>query len=285
MSNSIDLIIKYSTVLGELWVQESKTGSLETPQWVKETKNAHEISIPQLSMDGLGDYSRNDGYANGSVSLMWETVSYDYERGRMFSVDALDNEETMDIAFGKLAGEFMRGKVVPELDAYRFAELCAGGVGKTESIANGAGAIAALRTGTQQMDDAEVPAENRVLFITPLLMGLIEDMDTIKSKAVLSRFSDIITVPQSRFMTEVTLLDGRSPGETSGGFVRGEDGTDINFMIVHKSSLICFTKHAVSKVITPEQNQTSDSWKFGFRTAGYCTVMPGKSYGVYTNHK
>ena len=35
----------------------------------------------------------------------------------------MDNMETIDTAFGQLAGEFIRTKVVAEIDAYRMAKL------------------------------------------------------------------------------------------------------------------------------------------------------------------
>ena len=45
-------------------------------------------------MDGLADYSRNSGYVKGDVTLTNETVTFNYDRGRKFSVDNMDNEET-----------------------------------------------------------------------------------------------------------------------------------------------------------------------------------------------
>ena len=37
-------------------------------------------------------------------------------------VDVMDNDETMGMAFGTLAGQFVRNYVTPEIDAYRFAK-------------------------------------------------------------------------------------------------------------------------------------------------------------------
>ena len=92
--------------------------------------------IPKISMDGLADYSRNGGYVQGNVEITNETVKFNYDRGRKFSVDAMDNEETAGLAFGKLASEFIRTKAVPEMDAVRFASYAAiNGIGsKTETI-------------------------------------------------------------------------------------------------------------------------------------------------------
>ena len=62
-------------------------------------------------------------------------MKFNYDRGRKFSVDAMDNEETAGLAFGKLASEFIRTKAVPEMDAVRFASYAAiNGIGsKTET--------------------------------------------------------------------------------------------------------------------------------------------------------
>ena len=49
--------------------------------------NTNEIIIPKISMDGLADYSRNSGYVAGDVTLTNETVTFNYDRGRKFTVD------------------------------------------------------------------------------------------------------------------------------------------------------------------------------------------------------
>ena len=57
----------------------------------------------------------------GDVKMENRTVQCNFDRGRMFTVDTMDNAETAGLAFGRLAAEFIRTKVVPELDAFRFA--------------------------------------------------------------------------------------------------------------------------------------------------------------------
>ena len=120
--NSIALAKKYVALLDEVYKEASLTADLESdPTLAQAGANTNEIVIPKLSMDGLGNYDRNSGYTKGDVSLTWETVKFNYERGRMFTVDVMDNEETQNVAFGRLAGEFIRTKVAPEGDAFRFA--------------------------------------------------------------------------------------------------------------------------------------------------------------------
>lgn len=48
----------------------------------------------------------------------------------------------------------------------------------------------------------EVPLEERYLYITPTLHGLIQDLDTTKSREVLARFSKINDLYQNRTGTE-----------------------------------------------------------------------------------
>ena len=288
MPNSIQLAKVYTNLLDEVYKNSALTAVLESDaSLARQGANANEIIIPKLSMDGLADYSRNSGYVDGNVTLNWETVKFNYERGRMFSVDNMDNEETQNIAFGRLAGEFIRTKVVPELDAFRFATYAAttGAGSATGTLATGADVIAALRTATSGMDEAEVPMEDRHLFITPTLLGLVEDMDTTKSKEVLARFASITKVPQTRFYSAIELLDGKTGGEEAGGYKKADSAVDLNFEIIHKPATLQFTKHAVPKVISPELNQDADAWKYGYRNYGLCDTYENKAAGIYVHKK
>ena len=288
MANSIALSKIYTNLLDEVYKNSALTAVLESDaSLARAGANANEIVIPKLSMSGLADYKRNSGYVNGDVTLNWETVQFNYERGRMFQVDDMDNEETQNIAFGRLAGEFIRTKVVPELDAFRFAKYAAvtGAGTATGTLATGADVIAALRTAISAMDEAEVPMEDRHLFITPTLLGLVEDLDTNKSKEVLSRFATITKVPQTRFYSAIKLNDGTSSGEEAGGYVKASGAVDLNFEIIHKPATLQFTKHAVPKIISPEQNQDADAWKYGYRNYGFCDTYENKAAGIYVHKK
>ncbi len=298
MPNSITTFKKYIDLIDDVYKENAKTAILDGDNsLVQAGSNAHEIVIPKISMDGLGDYSRNGGYVDGDVTVTNETVEFNYDRGRAFTVDAMDNEETAGVAFGKLAGEFIRVKVVPELDAFRFAKYAGiSGISKVAAgatLSTGADVIAALRAGTTKMDEDEVPAEDRHLFLTPTLYGLVQDMDTTKSREVMSRFADITLVPQSRFYTAITLYDGKTDtssqdsgvNQKPGGFVKASAAKDINFMIIHKPAILQYTKHTVTKVITPEENQNADAWKFPYRAYGLADVYENKVAGIYLHHK
>ena len=288
MANVINLFKKYIALLDEVYKQASKTAILDGDSaLVQAGANTNEIIVPKLSMDGLADYSRNDGYVKGDVELTMETVKFNYDRGRKFSVDAMDNEETAGLAFGKLSSEFIRTRVVPEMDAFRFAKYSAvPDIGVTSGeLADGNAVLTALVNAQSAMDEAEVPAENRILFITPTLYNAVSAVDTTKSKEVLKAFSKIETVPQSRFYTAIELKDGATGGEEAGGYAKAETGKDINFMIIHKAATLQYPKHTVNKVISPEDNQESDGYLFFYRAYGLADVYENKVAGIYLHHK
>ncbi len=290
MANSIAKFKKYIDLLDEVYKVGSCTAVLDGDnKLVKPGANANEIVVPKISMDGLADYSRNSGYVKGDVTLTMETMTFDYDRGRKFDVDNMDNEETVGVAFGKLSSEFVRTKTTPELDAYRFAKYAGTtGISKVATgatLSTGADVLAAIVAAATQLDEDEVDANDRYLFITPTLLNLARNVDTTKSKAVLDDFAGIVKVPQSRFYTAIDLKDGTTSGEEAGGYAKAEAGLDINFMIVQKSAVVQYPKHTVNKVVSPEENQTSDGWMFFFRAYGLTDVYDNKVAGIYLHHK
>ncbi len=285
MANSIALFKQYLDLLDEVYKTSSTTASLDiSGELVRAGANAKEILIPKMTLDGLADYSRGGGYVAGDVKLEMETVTFNFDRGRKFTVDAMDNAETAGVAFGKLASEFIRTKVAPELDAFRYATYAGiSGIGTTTgaALSTGADVLTALVTAQNTMDEAEVPETERELHITPTLYNLIYSVDTTKSKEVLNSFSRIVKVPQTRFYTAIDQYDGTTENETAGGFVKDTTGKNINFMVIHKPAVIQYSKHVVSKVVSPEENQTSDGWMFFYRSYGLADVYDNKVKGIY----
>ena len=285
---SIALAKKYIPVLDEIYKRASLTSILDGDNsLVREGANANELLVPKISMSGMGDYSRTNGYVGGSVDLAWETIAADYDRGRMFQVDVLDDRETFNVAFGKLAGEFIRTKAVPEGDAFTIAKVAGTSSigGTTGTLSSGGDVVAALRVATSTMDEAEVPEDDRVLYITPTLLGLVEDLDTTKSREVLDRFQTIVRIPQTRFYSAIDLYDGSTSGEEAGGYTKASAGKDMNFLALSRSAICKFTKHVAPKIITPEQNQAADAWKYGYRHVMVVKVYDNKKAGVYSHHK
>ncbi len=286
MANTIQKFKRYVVgLLDEVYKNASKTAILDgAPELASQGANADELIIPKIDMDGLGDYDRNSGYTQGDVTFTNETVKCNFDRGRMFTVDNVDNMDTAGMAFGRLSGEFIRTKVVPELDAFRFATYAATSgadiTAHSGSYADGEAVRRAIAAKNDAMTDAEVPAEGRVLFINPVLNGMIRDMDTTKSKELLAKFAAVVEVPQARFYTAIEQLDGKSEGQKKGGFKKADSGFNLNFLIVEKSAVIQYQKHVAPKTVTPEQNQDADAYKFGYRNVGIADTYENKAAGI-----
>lgn len=293
IANSIGLASRYLPILDEIYKAESKTAILDTAQdRVRWSDEYHTFYLFETDMVGLADYSRNDGFVRGDVTAGWRAYAPQWDRGRQFVVDRLDNDESAGMAFGTLAGEFIRTKVVPEKDALRFATYANGaysGNQATESLNNSAGVIAALDTATETLDDAEVPYEGRILFVNPTIYKLFKGGITrytmngengIDYNIEMYNDMRVITVPSGRFNTSITLAQPDSHDD-AGGYTA--TGSTINFMIIHPSAVMQATKFAAPRIFSPEVNQQAQGWMYDFRDYHGAWVKNQKKNGIYVS--
>lgn len=228
MPNNIQLPKGFQTILDEVYRKAATASVLDSsPTDLRPTQNVHEFCYPQLEVGALGDYDRASGYtANSGVTLVWKTVEADYDRGTKIMVDQMDNQESFDLAFGKAASTLLRDHVAPEGDAFTYAKIAAlSGISKdTATIENGAQFLEAILTASTEMDEDEVPEEQRYLFTTSTLLKSVKALDTTKSREALDGFAGIIKVPRGRFWTAIDLLSGRDGDEIAGGWRPSEGG-------------------------------------------------------------
>lgn len=287
MANSITLAKNYIANLDEVYKMASTTTDLNSPaEIVRQGANAKEILVPKMSMTGLRNYNRGTGYQSGDNNLEWETLAFNYDRGLKFQVDTMDDEESINLAFGQLGAEFMRTQVAPEADAFTYAALAgtsgiqdaaSGGV----TYSTGEEVLDALVEAMTAMDEAEVPTTERYLKITPTLYRLAQNVKSYINAGILDAFAGITPVPQSRFYTQVTLLD-----TSAGGYQKTTTtGADLNFMIIHKPAIIKYDKHIASDIISPAENQDADAYMMKYRKYGIVDVYDNKVKGIYISHK
>ena len=258
------------------------------PTMVRAGVNANEIIYPHMSTTGLGDYSRNSGYTDGSVNLEWKTATFNYDRGTRISVDVMDNEESRNLAFGMAGAVLMREKVAPEADAFTFAQIAGTeniSIGNPTTFASAEEFLAELLAAKTLMDEDEVPEEERILYATPTLMNSVLALDSYKSREVLNSFAIKKKVPQSRFYSAIDMLDGRSEDEKIGHYRKGTGGLDINFMIVHKPALIKYDKHTASNIIPASLNVNADADILKYRKYGIVDVYKNKAAGIFLSTK
>jgi hypothetical protein len=293
ISNSVGLAAQYLPLLDEIYKADSKSAVLDTAQdRVRWDQNTGSFYLFETSMVGLGDYSRNGGFVRGDVTAQWRAYEPQWDRGRQFLIDRIDNAESMGMAFGTLSGEFMRTKVVPETDAVRFATYAtnaASAMKATETISSGAAAVAAIDLGTEKLDDAEVPYEGRILFVNPTMYRYLKSGITrytmngengIDYNVEMYDSMRVITVPSGRFNTAVTL--GQPTDHDGAGGYTATSST-INFMIIHPTAIMQAVKLANPRIFSPDVVQEAQAWMYDFRQYHGAWVKHQKTNGIYLN--
>jgi hypothetical protein len=294
MTTSISLASKFLPVLDEIYKAASLTARMDSMTRLVNFGSANVVEVFKTSMVGLGTYSRATGYAAGDVTGAWEAMTLACERGRAFSIDRMDDEETLGQAFGTLVGEFIRTQVVPEVDAYRFSKYASWSgiseVGTPATLTTAAAVLAAFDVAMAQLDADQVPEEGRILYLTTTHYNLLKGALTrsLANETSADRrlkmldMVQVVPVPQTRFYKGVTLDAGAT--SSAGGYAKTPStGRDINFMLIHPSAVVQPTKHALPKIFDPDTNQTADAWLFQYRLYHDAFVYANKVDGIYSH--
>lgn len=314
MANNFELITKYSKeALDKVFIAESKTNLLVNGSKFIDVnfKEAGYVKVYSMLMDGLSDYYRvnnglgsanngyatqptNDGYKVGNAEGSWELFKLEYDRGKQFRVDDMDDEETAGLIIGNLLAEFLKTKVVPEVDAIRFSKIagkCNATLGNlvTENISANA-IIGKFNTAFEWLTEHEVPEEEQVIFVSPAVMSLIRNTTELtkfltqadyRSEAgidfKIEKYGNrpIVEVPSSRFFTNVVT--------NQNGYQAGTGSKVINFMVVSKKAIIPVVKLEKSKIYGPEVVQDFDGYKLNFRLYHDAIIPKNKIVGAYTS--
>ena len=260
----------------------------------------NEVKLPNILMDGLADYDRTTGFVGGDVTLEWKTYSLTQDRGRTFSIDAMDVDETnFVVTAGTVMGEFQRTMVVPEIDAYRYSKLATLAIdaSQTRSVAVTATDIVdQLLADLNGMEDV-IGAKEVVITMNPILAGqLAKAGKDYISKAMLAKgalsvevqsFNDnaIVKAPSKLLKTAFEFNDGTTVGQEAGGFKAAAGALDINWLISTKDAPIAISKTDKVRTFAPDTNQKADAWKIDYRKYHDLWVPASKLTSIYANTK
>lgn len=294
-ANQIALAESFIPFVDEAYKAESKSAILDTANQFVRFTGANTVNIYNLDPVGMSNYDRNAGFVPGNVTGTWQPYVLETDRGRSYQVDVLDNDETLGLTMGYLLNTVERQHIIPEVDAYRFAQYASGAAAAnvvTETLSAGAATVASIDAASVALDNAEVPYEGRILFVSPATYGLLKggitrmimngerDVDY-----AVEMYNDmrIVRVPQPRFQTAITL-NAPTTSSGAGGFAPAQGAAAINYMIIHPSAVLQVMKHYAARVFSPEQNIEADAWRVQPRFAHGAWVLAHKTNGIYVSH-
>lgn len=284
--NSIETAKRYSAELDKLFAQKSAVGFFADNAMAANFVGAKTVLIPDVEFSGLADYDRDTGFSRGAITVSNTAYTMQMDRARSLQIDREDMDETgiANLA-GKVLGEYVRTKVVPECDAYVLSKLA--GLAVTRSnVINGD-----IDTPFASLCDLINAVQSEVGYDEELVAFVDGYMYAALQKS--SEFTRMITVSdfkQGEVDIKVTSLNGVAIipvvsermktayefiSENEGGFVPESNASEIYMLVCPKSAAHLIKKTENMRVFTPEQNVDADAYKFDYRV--YYDVFVKKS--------
>lgn len=302
MGNTLEYSKIFQTELDKMAVQEMVTGWMDSNSGQVKYSGGKEVKIPKLSVDGLGDYGRtgNTGFVDGSIQFSYETKTMKQDRGRSFSIDANDVDETgFVVTAGAIMGEFQRTKVIPEIDAYRLSVLSALSPESNKEYSYTPAKdtiIDKIKLGIKKIRQQGYNGE-LVIHITydammELEMAALGKLSSvsfssggINTKVPAIDGCPLIETPENRMYSAIQLYDGKTGGQEAGGYVKASNGIQMNFIILPKTTPIAITKQDNMRIFDPQTNQKANAWAMDYRRYHDLWVKDNATNSIYVNYK
>jgi catabolite regulation protein CreA len=303
MANIIDYATIFQQALDTQMVQGATSGWMEANAGQVIYNGGKEIKIPKISMDGLGNYDRVNGFTQGSINLSYETMIMTQDRARTFQLDAMDVNESNFVANASaVMAEFQRVHVIPEVDAYRYSKIASLAIaagrasgGYTPAVAD---ILSKIKADIAAMQDVvgDVPLIITMSFATKNILENSTELTKqlsvvdftqgqVNTKVVSIDGYPIITVPSVRLKTAYVFYDGKTAGQEAGGFVADASAKTINWIICAQTAPIAVSKTDNIRIFDPSVNQVADAYKIDYRKYHDLWIPDNKMSAVFVNIK
>ena len=299
MANTIELAEKMTSVLDKAVVQKAVTGFLADNAMGAKFVGAKTVLIPEINMNGLGDYDRDTGYVQGALTVSSTAYTLNVDRSRKFQLDAQDADESgvANLA-GQVMGEFIRTKVVPEIDAYNLSKLAKYAKDNNQTVS---GTLASepykiFTNAVLRAQDALSYDEELVAFVNTEFWAALNNSNEFTRQITVSNFRQgdvnlqvksingisLIPVVSDRMKTAITLLDGESQNQTAGGFTPATGAENVGLLVLPRKAAMFVKKTEPTRIFQPSQNQNADSWVFTYRIYYDLFIRNTFKTGIYT---
>lgn len=300
--NTLEFATKMSSELDKAVAQKTVTGFLADNVLRAKFVGCRTVLIPEMGMSGLADYDRDTGFIRGSISVTNKPFTLSMDRGRSFQIDAQDEDETGIAGLaGQILGEFVRTKVVPEMDAYCLSKLAGYAVTKSQTVTAATGKTLAdsvyslFADAMSKAQNAIGYDEELVCFVNNAAWTAMMTTPEISRQIVTSNFKQgaidltvksingvaLRPVSDSRMKSAYTFYDGTTSGQTDGGFAPTSAAKNIGILILPKKAASLVKKTEKMRVFEPAKNLDADAWKFDYRIYYDVFVKNSMGGGIY----
>lgn len=231
--------------------------------------DAKTIHIPSISVTGRKNVNRDaiDGQFQRNVDNTYETKTLTFYREWSTSIDPADVMDTnMVLTIQNATKVFNETQKFPEKDAYTISKIYADWVaeGKTADTTalNVDNVLAVFDALMEDMDEALVPSQGRLLYVTPAVKTLLKQASNIglsrsvqdganTINRVVDRLDEInlITVPSFLMKTAYDFTTGFEPSGTA---------KQINMFLVHPTAILTPNKYAFVGMEAPAAGTKGD---------------------------
>ena len=284
--NTLEAASMYSEELDRLFTQKSATGFFADNAFGARFVGAKTVIVPDIDFQGLADYDRDTGFTRGAITVSNTSYTMQMDRARSLQIDREDLDETgvANLA-GKILGEYVRTKVIPECDAYCLSKLSGLALSRGNTInADTEMPFTAL---TQLINNVQKKVgfdTELVAFIDCNMYARLANSPEITKLITVSDFKQgevnltvkslngvaLIPVVSERMKTSYTFNSG-----AAGGFVAGENAKSALMIVCPKDGAHLMKKTEKMRIFAPDQNPDADAFKFDYRI--YYDVFVKKS--------
>lgn len=254
--------------------------------------NAQTIKLPRMMVSGYKDHTRTPGFNTGTLGNDWEAKKLEHDRDIEFWIDPMDIDETnLTLSVANIQNTFETEQAIPEKDSYRFSKLhtelttYSGRIDTT--VVDASNFLEAFDTEMAIMDEAGVPEEGRILYVTPTMRKIIKEAEgiqrvmTVTTPATINRnvhsLDDVVIklVPAARMKTKYVFTEG---------CVADGAAKQINWILIHPSCVVCRDKYSYIKLFTPgTDSRTADGYLYQNRSFGDLFLLEKKVEGCAMN--
>lgn len=287
-----DYAEEFTDILAQKYATELKSDDLTQSNQNVKFINAQTIKLPRLTLSGYKDHTRSAGFNSGTASNDWEPKKLSHDRDIEFWFDPMDVDETnLTLEAANITNTFEEEQAIPEKDMYRFSKLYSelttysGVIDST--VVDAAVFLSEFDEFMAKMDEAGVPDEGRILYVTPSMNKIVKAAEgiqrtiTVTTPSTINRnvhsLDDVTIkmVPAARMKTLYNFTDGCVADPTA---------KQINFILVHPSCVVCRDKYAYIKWFTPgTDSRTGDGYLYQNRAYGDLFLLEKKVPGCAIN--